>query len=75
MKNKIRLDTIRDVTEFVNIVASLPENVSVKITDNKAFAINGRSYMGVMYASAEFCQLYVESDVDIYDKIDKFIEV
>lgn len=75
MKNKLRLDTMKDVTSFVNIISSLPYDIIVKVTDNKRFSVNGRSFMGVTYASAEFDQLYVESNVDIYDKIDRFIEI
>lgn len=75
MKNKLRLDTMKDVTTFVNIISSLPYDIIVKVTDGKHFSVNGRSFMGVTYASAEFNQLYVEASADIYDKIDNFIEI
>lgn len=70
MKNKIRLDTMSDVNEFVKIATSVRGNVY--LTDKTDLKVNGKSLLGVMY-SLEFEEIWVESDADIYSQISKFI--
>lgn len=70
MRNRIRLDTAKDVEEFVNIAGTVTSDVM--ITDDK-FTVNGKSLLGVMYCKAEFDNLWVECSEDIYHKIEKFI--
>lgn len=67
---KIRLDTLSDVNEFVNIAASIPERVV--ITDGSGLTVNAKSVLGVLHAM-EFDSLYCDSSVDIYRKLNKFI--
>lgn len=69
-KNKIRLDTLSDVHQFVRIACQI--NDQVTITDNKGLRVNGKSVLGMLYAM-EFEELWCESDVEIYHLIEKFL--
>lgn len=68
-KYKIELVTNRDIVDFVGIATAI--NCSVKLTDGNGFCVNGKSLLGAM-ATVEWSSLYCESDVDIYNKIQKF---
>ena len=70
MKNKIRLEKMSDVTEFVKIATETKGDVY--LTDKRNFKVNGKSLLGVMY-SLEFEEIWVESEEDIYSQISKFI--
>ena len=70
MKNKIRLEKMSDVTEFVKIATAAQGDVY--LTDKRNFKVNGKSLLGVMY-SLEFEEIWVESETDIYSQISKFI--
>lgn len=70
MKNKIRLEKMSDVTEFVKIATEAKGDVY--LTDKRNFKVNGKSLLGVMY-SLEFEEIWVESEEDIYSQISKFI--
>ena len=70
MKNQIRLDTMSDVNEFVQIACKV--SGEVHLTDSRNFKVNGKSLLGVMY-SLEFNEIWVESDEDFYSQIEKFI--
>lgn len=69
-RNKIRLDTLTEVQKFVNITSHL--DGKIVLTDGKHFAVNARSVLGVLY-TFEWEELYVESEYDIYNEIQKFI--
>lgn len=66
---KIRLDTQREVMEFINIISELPYDIYV--TDGYSRV----SPKSVIFALAVFQwkNLSVESNADIYTKIEKFI--
>ena len=70
MKARIRLDTLNDVREFVNIASSKPFKISV--TDGKGLCVNAKSMMGVLY-SMEFDEIWCESAEDIWHQISKFV--
>lgn len=69
-KYKIRLDTLSDVNKFVKITSAISSKVTV--TDNQGLKVNGKSILGMMYAM-EFDELWCESEVDIYQAIEKFL--
>lgn len=71
MRNKIRLDTIQDATEFANIATTFVDH-KITVTDGEGLTVNAKSVLGMVY-SLEFDELYVESDIDIYHAIEKFI--
>lgn len=70
MKVKIRLDTMREVQDFVNIATRIPWNVY--ITDGEGLKVSAKSLLGALYAM-EFDNLWCESDEDIYHNIQDFI--
>ena len=70
MKVKIRLDTMRDLNDFVRTCTSILP--AVYITDGAGLKVSGKSLLGVMYAM-EFDDLWCECEKDIYHDIEKFI--
>lgn len=70
-KNKIRLDTFSQVTEFVELVTDLDGEIILTDEDNN-FKVSARSMLGAMYA-LEWKDLYVVSEYDITTKILKFV--
>ncbi len=72
MKNKIRLDTMSDINEFVAITTKCNGRIVVK--DDEGHCVNAKSLLGMVYAM-EFKELYVESEENIYREISKFIVV
>lgn len=72
MKAQIRLDTLRDVQDFVNIATSMEGNVY--ITDNAGLKVSAKSLLGAIYA-LEFEELWCESEEDIYHSIQNFVVI
>lgn len=72
MKNKIRIDTIQDVSQFVSIVSQLDGKIT--ITDNQGLCVNAKSVLGALHA-LEFTELWCESENDIYTAIEDFIVI
>lgn len=70
MKNKIILDTMQDAKNFVDIVSTLPGRIV--ITDGNGYCVNAKSMLGALHAM-EFEELILESEFDIYTKVQKFI--
>ena len=69
MRTRIRLDTMRDVNDFVRVCATIA--APVYITDGEGLCVSAKSLLGVMYA-LEFNDLWCECDEDIYHRIEKF---
>lgn len=68
---KVRLDTQKDVAEFVNIANTIDQDVF--LVDNTYNRVNGKSLMGCLY-SLEFKELYVESEYKLLcNKFSKFL--
>ena len=72
MKAKIRLDTMRDVNEFVRICTGVIP--AVHITDGRGLRVSAKSVIGAIYAM-EFDELWCECDIDIWHEIERFIIV
>lgn len=70
MRVQIRLDTLHDVQDFVNIVTRMHGNIY--ITDNAELKVSAKSLLGAIYAM-EFEELWCESEEDIYRNIQDFI--
>lgn len=70
MKAKIRLDTMRDLNEFVRICTGIIPKVY--ITDGRGLRVSAKSVLGAMYAM-EFDELWCECDIDIWHEISKFV--
>lgn len=69
MRAKIRLDTMKDITQFV--AACTKVNSPVYITDSAGLKVSAKSVLGVMY-SMEFDAIWCECDEDIYHLIENF---
>ena len=69
MQVKVELDTMTDITEFVNIVSTVPAPVHLVSDD---FRVSGKSLLGAIY-TMEWSEVWCECDVDIYSKIEKFV--
>lgn len=70
MRAKIRLDTMRDINDFVRICSTIIP--AVHITDGAGLKVSGKSLLGVMYAM-EFKEIWCECDIDIYTYIEHFV--
>lgn len=66
---RVRLDTMQDVNEFVNVSTSISSRVT--LSDNDCHSVNGKSLLGCLY-SMEFDKLYVTCDAEESSKFDKF---
>ena len=64
---KIRIDTLRDVNRFLRAVGSTSGEVI--LTNDKGYTVNGKSYLGVVYASAEWTDIYCLSEEILSEKI------
>ena len=70
MLAKVKLDTIKDIKDFVEIVSNFTHKIS--LTDEDGMKVNAKSLIGVMYTT-EWDNVYCESEIDISDSIGKFI--
>ncbi|MFA6947534.1 MAG: hypothetical protein WCQ72_00965 [Eubacteriales bacterium] len=71
MRVRVSLDTVADINEFVGAVTKVDANVTLTDKDRN-FIVNGKSLLGAMY-TAEWEQIWCESDKDIYSHIQKFV--
>lgn len=72
MKAKIRLDTMKEINQFVAICSAV--HAPVHVTDGAGLKVSAKSVLGVMY-SMEFEDIWCECEEDIYNKIEQFIIV
>jgi hypothetical protein len=69
---KVNLDTQTDLIRFVDKATKL--TVPVFLTDStNTFIVNGKSVLGALYAKAEWGELWVSSEKDIYSELLEFI--
>ena len=69
MRAKIRLDTMKDITQFVAACTKI--SAPVFITDGTSLKVSAKSILGVMY-SMEFADIWCECEEDIYHQIEQF---
>ena len=70
MKVRIALETMSDVSEFVNIATKVPQPVNLTSGDLK---VSAKSLLGAIYSKMEWAEIWCECEVDIYTKIAKFV--
>ena len=70
MRVKINIDTLERIAKFVAICSQL--DCDVYLIDGGKCCINARSLMGVI-ATADWSNVFVECDQDIYTQIQEFI--
>lgn len=69
MRAKIRLDTMKDINQFVSICSAV--SAPVYITDGAGLRVSAKSVLGVMY-SMEFAEIWCESEADLYTQLERF---
>ena len=72
MRVKINVDTMSKIQAFVSICTKLGGNI--KLTDGQDYCVNARSLLGIL-ASADWSEVYVESEEDIYQYIREFVVI
>ena len=73
MKLKIRLDTMQDINDFIDIAETISKNIYL-VNGDGDFKVPIRSRLGaIAIANLHFDDLWVESDVDLSPKILKWI--
>lgn len=72
MRNRIRIDTIKQANELASIMGKLDGKIT--ITDGQGLTVNAKSVLGALHAM-EFENLWIESEKDIYMAIEPFIVV
>ena len=71
MKAKINIDTFSKINAFVNICSQLDGHI--KLIDGSGYCVSAKSLIGAV-ATADWSQVFVESENDIYLHIKDFIE-
>lgn len=72
MRNRIRIDTVKQANELATITGKLDGKIT--ITDGQGLTVNAKSVIGALHAM-EFNELWIESEKDIYTAIKPFIIV
>ena len=67
---RIALDTVADVVAFNKIASRIKGDVLLVGEDVQ---LNAKSFIGVHMARISWDELYVESDTDCYNDLQKFI--
>lgn len=70
MRQRINLDTLSDIKEFVNIAGQVAERVTLE--DGEGHCVSAKSLLGVAY-SFEWNEVYCYCDKDISGLILKWI--
>ena len=71
MKAKINIDTLGKINAFVAICSQL--DGTIKLIDGSGYCTNAKSLLGAV-ATADWSEVFVESEKDIYLHIQDFIE-
>lgn len=66
MRQKIRLDTMRDIHKFVEVVSRV--DCEVFLEDNTGYKVSARSLLGALL-SVEWEEVYVHCEKDISGSI------
>lgn len=70
MRQQIRLDTMKDIQDFVNVVSGIDEEVVLE--DGKGHCVGAQSILGVIYTT-EWTRVYCYCSKDISGRILKWI--
>ena len=71
MRQKIRLDTMQDIQNFVDSVSKVPNKVV--LMDDEGHCVSAKSVIGVAYSKLEWKNIYAICDEDITTHIIKWI--
>ena len=70
MKAKINIDTLSKINTFVSICSRIDEEVN--LIDGNGYCVSAKSLLGVV-ATADWSQVFVSCEKDIYAYIQDFI--
>lgn len=70
MKVKLQLETMSDISRFVQLCSQVKENVSV--TDSIGHCVSAKSLLGMIY-TMEWTDVWCECEKDIYFIIKEFV--
>lgn len=70
MKVKLQLETMSDISKFVQLCSQVEENVSV--TDSMGHCVSAKSLLGMIYAM-EWTDVWCECERDIHFIIKEFV--
>ena len=73
VKNRIELVTLKDVMDFVNAVSQVDGEVYL-VDKYRKYKVSAKSQLAAMLASAEWSEINVESEVDCYELIKKWVK-
>ena len=74
-RQRIQLETLTDVKDFVQICSSLPAGFRIQLVDESGNQrINATSLLGTL-STIEWKEIYIESKEDIYKEIQKFVKI
>ena len=71
MKVKINIDTQSAATRLVNIASTLSD--TVYLTDGANMRVSAKSLMGVLYASFDFTEVWLETENEHYFAFKDFV--
>lgn len=72
MRNKIRLDTMKDIRDFCEVVNTIDADVYLMDKKNQ-YKVNAKSQLSCMMAGAEWAHIEVYCEEDIYTKIKEWV--
>lgn len=72
MRNRISLDTLTNITDFCNAVSKLDVDVYLVDSHHK-YKVNAKSQLSCILAGAEWRDIWVECEQDIYQAIKPWI--
>jgi hypothetical protein len=72
MKNKIILDTMSDLNKFIIAISDIEEDVYL-VDAKRRYRINAKSTIGCLLAKAEWSEIWVECEKDIYTQIEPWV--
>lgn len=74
MHNRIRLDTMKDVTGFSAALQNVHSDVFLTDAKNSArYKVNAKSFLSAILASSEWNEIWVYCEDDIYQVIKPWI--
>ena len=66
-KLKIRLDTLKDVNTLLGVTTK--SKGEVILANNSGYTVSGKSYLGAVYASAEWTEVYCISEESLSEEL------
>lgn len=72
MRNKIRLNTLTDINDFITAISDVEVDVFL-VDPIHRYKINAKSQLACMLAGAEWNSTWVECEKDIYHLIERWV--